>query len=248
MKLQKILSGIGIASRRKIEKLIISKQVTVNRNTICKPESIISPKKDEIMIQGKKIDISRLTINARKHYFILNKPAGFITTTKDDLKRKTVFDLIKEKDRHKIFPVGRLDCDTIGAIILTNDGEMAYGLTHPKFEIEKIYKAKVRGWPSDQELNKIRKGIYLEDGPTGPNKIEVEKKTDRNTWIKITLTKGKNRQIKRMFWRINHPVQRLTRTHFAGISINNIKIGAYRKLTIAEVNDIKSKYSEKISC
>ena len=172
-------------------------------------------------------------------YFLLNKPTGFLTTTRDDRGRRTVMDLVVGASQARIYPVGRLDFDAEGALLLTNDGELANMLTHPRYHVPKTYDAKVKGIPSEEKLNKLRKGIYLEDGPTQPAHVEVIKRAKVNTWIEITVTEGRNRLIKRMFWRIQHPVLKLVRTRFGALGTDGLEVGEYRELSKKELASLR---------
>jgi 23S rRNA pseudouridine2605 synthase len=159
--------------------------------------------------------------------------------TRDDRGRKTVMDLVLGATSGRIFPVGRLDFDAEGALLLTNDGELAHQLTHPRYHVPKTYQVKVKGRPAEAALDKLRKGIYLEDGPTKPADVEVVKKVKANTWVEITISEGRNRLVKRMFWRIKHPVMKLVRVQFAGIGVQGIKHGDYRELTKRELAGLR---------
>lgn len=237
-RLHKALARAGVASRRQVEKMIEQGLIRVNNKRIQEQGVIVDTETDQVFVEGKRINIAMDELSERV-YFLLNKPAGVLSSTRDTGDRKTVVDLIKGIGGTRIYPVGRLDYDAEGALLLTNDGELTNQLIHPKFHIEKVYEVKVKGTPTEEQINKLCRGIYLEDGPTGPCEIEFLKKAKVNTWVKVVLTQGKNRQIKRMFWRIEHPVQKIIRTHFAGISLGNLSPGEFRPLTKHELTALK---------
>lgn len=239
-RLHKALARAGVASRRQVEKMIEQGQVRVNNKRISEQGVIVDTEKDQVWVDGKKINIGLDDLSERV-YFLLYKPAGVLSTTKGTDDRKTVVDLIKGISGTRVYPVGRLDYDAEGALLLTNDGELTNQLIHPKYHVEKVYEVKVKGTPTEEQIDKLRRGIYLEDGPTGPCEIEFLRKAKINTWVKVVLTKGKNQQIKRMFWRIEHPVQKIIRTHFADISIKDLAPGEFRPLTKRELNHLRDK-------
>src|SRR3989338_3725493 len=220
-RLHKALARAGVASRRQVEKIIEEGRVRVNQARVEQQGMVIDPHKDEVYVDGKRVYTASDELTERV-YFFLYKPAGVLLTSTDTAGRKTVLDLVLGAAEGRIYPVGRLDYDAEGALLMTNDGELTNQLIHPKYHVPKVYEVKVKGMPTEEQLDKLRRGIYLEDGPTGPSEIEFIKKAKVNTWLKVILTQGKNNQIKNMFWRIEHPVQKLIRTHFAGISIDGL--------------------------
>lgn len=233
-RIHKCLARAGVASRRSVEQMIREGCVRLNNRPLTELGTIVDSEKDVIHVNGKRVAISA-EITSERVYFLLNKPANVLSSVKDDRDRLTVTKLIKGVGDARIFPVGRLDYDAEGALLLTNDGELTHQLLHPKKHVPKIYMVKVKGEPSEENLDKLRRGIYLEDGPTGPSTIKVIKKARVNTWVEVILTQGKNRQIKRMFWRIGNPVLKLVRTYFAGISIQGLSPGEFRTLTKREL-------------
>jgi len=238
-RLQKALARAGVASRRAAEQMIVDGRVRVNDNVIKELGTKIDPGRDLVRVDGRLIHVT--PANAQeKVYFLLNKPAGFLTTTKDDRGRRTVMDLVKGASAARIYPVGRLDYDAEGALLLTNDGELANLLTHPRYHVPKTYMAKVKGVPKEPELDKLRRGIYLEDGPTKPAHVEVIERARVNTWVEITVTEGRNRLIKRMFWRIQHPVLKLVRTRFGALDTDGLRVGEYRELEPSELSQLQS--------
>ena len=243
-RLHKVLARAGIASRRHVEQMMTAGRIKVNGKIVKELGAQIDPDKDHVFVDGRRVKIAADQVGERV-YFLLNKPVKVLSTAKDEQGRKTVLDVVVGASEGRIYPVGRLDYDAEGALLLTNDGELTNLLIHPKHKVPKIYMVKVKGVPTEEQLAKLRRGIYLEDGPTGPCQIEVIKKAKVNTWVQVILTQGKNRQIKRMFWRIGHPVQRLVRTHFAGISTEGLEIGKYRALTKRELIHLQQVAQQK---
>jgi 23S rRNA pseudouridine2605 synthase len=231
-RLQKILSEMGIASRRKAEELIIKGRVTVNgRIATLGMKADLS--KDHIKVDGKL-----LTRSEPKVYIIFNKPKNVVTSLHDPEGRPTVKDFLKGV-KYKVFPVGRLDYDSEGLILLTNDGDFAHAVLHPSKKVPKTYLVKVKGLIEEDAIEKLRRGIKLEDGITAPAKVKKVKKTENNSWIEITIHEGKKRQIRRMLEKIGHPVLKLRRIKINGIELGKIEPGEYRYLTPAEINIIK---------
>jgi 23S rRNA pseudouridine2605 synthase len=238
-RLQKALARAGVASRRAAEQMIVEGRVRVNDKVVTELGTKIDPAKDEVRVDGRKVRVPTQEAQ-EKVYFLLNKPPNVLTTTKDDRGRRTVMDLVVGASQARIYPVGRLDYDAEGALLLTNDGELANTLTHPRYHVPKTYQAKEKGVPPEEKLDKLRRGIYLEDGPTKPAHIEIVQRAKVNTWVEITVTEGKNRLIKRMFWRIQHPVLKLVRTRFGALSVDGLRPGEYRALTKKELAELRS--------
>ncbi len=237
-RLQKALARAGVASRRAAEVMIAEGRVRVNDKVITTLGTKIDPVRDQVRVDGRQIGVTSPELQ-QKVYFLLNKPTGFLTTTKDDRGRKTVMDLVVGASEARIYPVGRLDFDAEGALLLTNDGELANLLTHPRYHVPKTYQCKVKGVPPQDKLDKLRRGIYLEDGPTKPAHIEVISNVKKNTWVEITVTEGRNRLIKRMFWRIEHPVLKLVRTRFGALDTEGLEVGEYRELSHKELKSLR---------
>ncbi len=231
-RLQKVISNSGIASRRKAEELILAGKVKVNGQiirTLCTKVS----NKDCIEVENTIIS------QEPKEYYLLNKPRGIVTTTKDEKNRKTVVDLINTTTR--IYPVGRLDYDTTGLIILTNDGNFANILMHPKYEIEKVYIAKLKGIIKGEQINKLKSGIEIEEGVVVNAKRVKLKKTDAKTntsIVQITITEGKNHQIKKMFKAVGFEVIKLKREKIAFFDLKDLQSGEFRKLTPKEISKV----------
>ena len=232
-RLQKYLSECGVASRRKSEQLILDGKVKVNGKVVTELGTKVSDN-DEITVDGVYVK------KEEKEYYILNKPDKVICSVKDDKGRVTVVDLINTKE--KIFPVGRLDYDTTGLLLLTNDGEITNKLTHPSGSIEKTYYVKADGIINIDDIKKLERGILLDGVLTKKAKVKLKKidKKNRKSYVEITITEGRNHQFKNMFSSINHKVLKLKRIKYAFFNIEelNLSIGEYRKLTIKEVKKL----------
>lgn len=233
-RLQKILAEYGIASRRKAEELIKEGRVTVN-GQIATLGQKADTEKDYIKVDGK------LLIKPEpKVYYAFHKPVKVITSLIDPQGRPTIKDFLKGI-KFRVYPVGRLDYDSEGLLILTNDGELAYKIMHPSSEIEKTYLVKVDGIVENDKLAKLRKGIKIEGKLAVPVKVSLVKKLTANSWIKITLHEGRKREIRKMFQHIGHPVIRLIRVSIDGVKLGELKPGQYRKLTEEEIEALKKK-------
>lgn len=233
-RLQKIISKAGIASRRAAEQLILSGRVKVNNMTVTELGVKVEPGRDQVAVDGKLLSCENFV------YILLYKPKGVITTLHDPRNRKTVADLVKAVPE-RVYPVGRLDYNTEGLLLLTNDGALTHALIHPSHKVYKTYAAKVKGHPDENKLDLLRMGIHLEDGLTAPAKvdfIDYNAETDSAN-IEITIHEGKNRQIRRMFDAIGHPVKNLKRIKFAFLTLNGVKRGHYRYLLPGEVEELK---------
>ena len=238
-RLQKIIAGAGITSRRKAEALIEAGLVTVN-GKIATIGDKADPASDDIRVEGK-----RLHAPEKMRYLIMNKGRGIVSTTDDPEGRKTIIDLLGKSVTERVYPVGRLDIDSEGLVLLTNDGDLTHHITHPRFGCEKTYKVLVEGSPSEQTLNKWRRGITLEDGKTAPCKIKVLSPERGKTWLRIVMGEGKKRQIRRVAEQLGHPVLRLTRTHIGPVALGNLKSGQTRELSPAEVKSLMQPRKKK---
>ncbi|WP_322905533.1 pseudouridine synthase [Paenibacillus campi] len=232
-RLQKILAQAGIASRRKSEELILAGKVMVNGEVVTELGTKADPTVDEITVDGRSIAAEK------KVYYMLNKPKGVITSASDPEGRKIVQDYMKGV-KERVYPVGRLDYDSEGLLILTNDGELANKLTHPRHHVPKTYLVTVEGVPHGEALEKFRNGIQLEDGMTKPAEADYyDVDTDKKqATIRVTIYEGKNRQIRRMFEALSHKVIRLKRISFGELLIGNLKRGIYRPLTKEEIDQL----------
>ncbi len=232
-RIQKILAMMGITSRRKAEELIIAGRVTVNGKTATIGMKA-DPAKDHIKLDGKL-----LTTLEPKVYLIFNKPKGVITSLSDPEGRPVIMDFLREV-KFRVFPVGRLDYDTEGLILLTNDGELANSIMHPSRKIPKVYLAKIDGFIEDKEITRLTKGIMLDDGMTAPAKVRRVRNLDHNSWIEITIYEGRKRQVRRMLEAIGHPVRKLKRIAINGIHLGDLRTGDFRYLSKEEIEHLKT--------
>lgn len=233
IRLQKYMAEAGISSRRKAEELILEGKVKVNGKTINELGIKIVPNKDIVEYNGKKVVLEKEYV-----YILLNKPIGYVTTVKDQFNRDSILDLVKINKR--IVPVGRLDMYTSGAIILTNDGDFVYKVTHPKHEIEKTYTVTIKGLVKDNEVEELKKGVKIEDYTTKPAKVKILKTDEEKniSRLEITIHEGKNRQVRKMCEAIGHKVLALHRSKIAGIGVKDLELGKWRYLTRNEVKKI----------
>jgi 23S rRNA pseudouridine2605 synthase len=230
MRLAKYLAQAGVASRRAAEEIIAEGRVKVNGLVELKPQISVTDD-DIITVDGKRIEPQE-----EKLYFLLNKPPGYLSTVRDTHKRLTVFDLLKDQ-QSRLFPVGRLDSDTSGVLLLTNDGKLAYRLTHPRYGIKKIYRAGIKGIPGKKALDRLKNGVEVDGIRSVPDDVKVIK-TDQEkmtSQLQITLTEGRKRQVKKMLAAINHPVYELERINFAGLTAVSLPTGSFRPLSEKEV-------------
>ena len=232
-RLQKFIANQGICSRRKAEEYITSGRIKVNGNIIMELGTKIDPNKDIVEVDGKKIS----NIAGKKVYILLNKPIGYVTTTRDQFNRNTVLDLVNIKE--KVLPVGRLDMYTSGAIILSNDGDFIYKITHPKYEVEKTYNVTLKGQVTDEEIEQLRNGVQIENYVTGKAKVKIlriDKEKDLSR-VEIIIHEGKNREVRKMCEAIGRKVLALHRTKIGNISVKDLRLGTWRYL---KPNEIKS--------
>lgn len=232
-RLQKIIANAGLTSRRKAEEFIVEGLVTVNGRIVRELGTKADPDKDAIKVMGKLLQMPQSNT-----YVVLNKPVGYITSMSDPEGRPVVTDLLKGV-KSRVYPVGRLDYDTEGLLILTNDGELANRLMHPSHEIPKTYLVKIKGALEDKEMEKLTKGVKLEDGITAPAVVRKLKKADANSWIEMTIHEGRYHQVKRMVEKVGHSVIKLIRVRYGSIELGNVPPGQYRYLTHEEVNSLK---------
>lgn len=229
-RLQKIISRAGLMSRRKVEEFISAGRVSVDGKIIYELGAKADAEKNKICVDGKE-----LNFDTEKIYILLNKPRGYLSTAKDDRGRRTVLDLVSEIEE-RIFPVGRLDFDSEGLILLTNDGDLMNKLLHPKFKIAKTYRIKFQGEVTEEKLNLLRSGVELDDGMTAPAEIFLL----NSSTAEITIHEGRNRQVRRMFAAVGCEVKNLRRIKFANLTLKNLPLGKYRKLTQKEISELKT--------
>ena len=234
IRLQKYMADMGIASRRKCEEYILNEEVEIN-NKIAKLGDKIDPKIDIVKFNGKVIKNEK----EEKVYILLNKPIGYVTTAKDQFNRDTVLDLVKGV-KQRLVPVGRLDMYTSGALILTNDGDLVYKVTHPKYEIEKTYTVTIKGEIKKDAIEKLEKGVEIEDYKTSPAKVKILKidKEKDISRIEIIIHEGRNREVRTMCEVVGYKVIALHRSKIAGINVKDLKIGQWRYLKDWEVKKL----------
>jgi 23S rRNA pseudouridine2605 synthase len=229
VRINKYLADAGIGARRAVEEYITAGMVKVNGNVVTDLSTRVQLQ-DFVTVKGEPVTDRRFLV-----YFLLNKPKDIITTASDELGRTTVLDLIRSK--YRVFPVGRLDRNTTGALIITNDGDLAYRLTHPKFEIKREYKVGLDKDIDLRDARKISHGVELEDGRTGPCEVFVEPKD--HSVVRLILTEGKNREVRRIFESLGYEVKKLDRKRFATLSTTGLRRGEHRQLTKAEVRELR---------
>lgn len=233
IRLQKYIAKSGVASRRKAEELILEGKIQVNGKTITELGTKVNTEKDIVTYNGKKLKTEEEFV-----YILLNKPIGYVTTVKDQFGRDSVLDLVKIKEH--LVPVGRLDMYTSGALILTNDGDFVYKVTHPKHEIEKTYTVTIKGIVKNEEVEMLRKGVKIEDYTTKPAKVKILKTDEEKniSRLEITIHEGKNRQVRKMCETIGHKVLALHRSKIAGIGVKDIPLGKWRFMKEKEIRKI----------
>ncbi|MCX7919525.1 MAG: rRNA pseudouridine synthase [bacterium] len=235
-RLQKYIARCGVCSRRKAEELIATGRVRVDGQLITQLGYCIEPNQAEV-----RIDNQVIRPPDTKVYLILNKPKGYITTVTDPHSRKTVYHLLP-KLKERIFPVGRLDTDTEGLLLFTNDGELANRLLHPRYGVTKKYLVTIHGELDWQTARAIERGIRLKDGKTAPAKVRVMRRSRTMTLLELEISEGKKRQIRRMFFAVGHPVLKLIRIQFGPLSLGTLKPGQYRFLNKTEINNLTNSF------
>ena len=232
VRLQKVLASAGVASRRAAEEMIRAGRVAVNGQLVTTLGTKVVPGRDVITVDGRPLGEAEKLV-----YFALNKPAGYVSTVSDTHGRPTVLDLAPSGQR--VYPVGRLDVDTEGLLLLTNDGAFAYQVTHPKHALEKEYRVLVAGHPGAAALDRLRRGVEIEGRLTAPAGVEVVSQDAEGTWLRVTLHEGRKRQVRRMGEAIGHPVRYLQRVRVGPIRLGDLPLGAFRALTPLEVASIR---------
>lgn len=237
VRLQKFLSNAGVCSRRKAEEYILAGKVRVNGKIVYELGMKIDPLQDHVLFNGKTVKLEDDNV-----YILLNKPIGYVTTVKEQFGRQTVIDLLKGVNQ-KVLPVGRLDMYTSGAIILTNDGDFIYRVTHPKYEIEKTYQVTVKGIVTNEDVDKLENGVQIENYISGKAKVKILKidEDKRISRIQITIHEGKNREVRKMCKAIGKNVIALHRSKIENIDVKKLKLGEWRYLSKAEVLTLKNK-------
>jgi 23S rRNA pseudouridine2605 synthase len=231
-RLQKLIAAAGLASRREAERWISAGRITVNGRTAAIGDQA-DVERDRIEVDGRP-----LRLEQPKVYLLLNKPTGYVTTARDPQGRKVVADLLKDI-KVRVFPVGRLDLNTEGLLLLTNDGDLAARLTHPRHQVTKTYLVRVRGTLTTSSRRRLEEGVTLDDGPTAPAKVSKVRSSGSHTWFEITISEGRNRQVRRMCEAVGHSVSRLKRVGLAFLLLEGLPVGQYRPLTNGEIKRLK---------
>ena len=239
VRLQKVIAASGLASRRKAEEWIAQGRVTINGKIVRELGTRIDPERDHVKVDGR-----HLKGVEPYAYLLLNKPKGIVSTLNDPEGRPTIENLLHGVTL-RLFPVGRLDFDTEGLMLLTNHGELAQALLHPRYHVAKVYLAKVKGVLNDEEINQLARGVKLEDGMTAPAMVKKVRKAEENSWLEVTIYEGRKHQIKRMFEVVGHPVLKLKRIKFGPLVLGDLLPGEFRYLTDREANTLRSIFKYK---
>ena len=234
LRLQKIIANAGIASRREAERLIDEGRVSVNGTVVRQQGVLADPDADRIKVNGRLLPAPE-----KKVFILLNKPRGCLTTVKDDKARPTVMEFFKDLPA-RVYPVGRLDFNTEGVLLFTNDGDLSKKLLAPKSKVPRTYLVKVRGVPEEKALNRLRRGVRLDNRPTGPMKVHIKRTTGKNSVLSIKLAEGKYRHLKRVCEKVGHPVVKINRIEFGKLNLTGLPLGAYRFLTPKEVRSLNA--------
>lgn len=233
VRLQKVIATSGLASRRRAESLIQAGQVTVNGQVVRTMGLCVDPSRDHVKVNGQHVKPAPPDV-----FVIMNKPAGYVSTMADPLHRPTVADLL-ERVRVRVFPVGRLDYDSEGLLLFTNNGAIAQACLHPRYHVSKTYLVKVKGVLSEEELSSLERGVVLEDGPTAAATVKKVRKVDVNSWLEMTIYEGRKHQVKRMFEAVGHQVLKLKRIRFGPLTLGDLSLGESRYLTDREANALR---------
>lgn len=235
MRLQKFLARAGAASRRGSEDLMTAGRVRVNGEVVTELGTKVDPAVDVVTLDGKRLSLAEEPV-----YIALNKPAGVMTTMNDPQGRMTVAALVPTKEYPGLFPVGRLDYDTTGLLLFTTDGEIAHRLLHPKWHVEKVYRALIDGRAVEAELQRLRDGVALDDGLTAPARVKSLRSSGTTTFVEIAITEGRKRQVRRMFSKIGHPVLELHRASFGPVPLGDLSRASWRHLSAEEVAALRA--------
>lgn len=228
-RLNKVIAAAGLASRRTADGWIRDGRVSINGKTVTDLGTIVDPGKDRVAVDGREIPSASSLV-----HIMLNKPFGYLCTLKDPEGRPVVTDLLADLPV-RVYPVGRLDFDTLGLLLMTNDGPFAQRLTHPRHQVPRTYKATVSGYLTDEAMYALRNGIDLADGPSGPSRVMIVSRTNRQSTVRITIRQGRSRQIRRMLEGVGYLVIHLIRTGFGPLNLGDLKLGQYRRLDDEEV-------------
>jgi pseudouridine synthase len=237
-RIQKILAKAGIASRREAERMVVEGRVSVNGKVVETFGFKADPSKDHIKVDGRKLAPFEPNV-----ILLLNKPRGYLSTVKDPKGRPTVLDLLRNL-KWRVYPIGRLDFDAEGLLLLTNDGDLAHLLSHPRFSIPKTYWVKITGVPEEKKLVRLKRGVMLEDGQAKAVSLSLIRKREKNSWVRIVVTEGRNHLVKRMFSAIGHTVLKLKRIEYGPIQLGDLAFGQFRYLTPVEMEKVRQISSE----
>lgn len=239
IRLQKLIASTGLSSRRKAETLIAAGRVTVNGKVVTELGTKVDPERDHVKVDGKHLTAAQPFV-----YLVLNKPKNVMSTLDDPGGRTTVKDFLRGVSV-RVFPVGRLDFDSEGLMLLTNHGDLAQALLHPRYHVPKTYLIKVKGILTDEEIARLERGIRLEDGMTGPAFVKKVKKAEQNSWLELTIREGRKHQVKRMLEAIGHVVIKLVRVRMGPLSLGTLGHGEFRFLTDREANALRELVEER---
>jgi 23S rRNA pseudouridine2605 synthase len=241
IRLQKLIAGTGLASRRKAETLIAAGRVTVNGRVVTELGTKVDPACDHVKVDGKHLAAAQPFV-----YLMLNKPKNVMSTLDDPGGRPTVKDFLRGVSV-RVFPVGRLDFDSEGLMLLTNNGDLTQALLHPRYHVPKTYLIKVKGVLTDEEIGELERGVKLEDGMTGPATVKKVRKVEANSWVEITIHEGRKHQVKRMLEAVGHPVIKLVRVRMGPLSLGDLAPGEFRFLTDREANALREMVEHRVS-
>ncbi|ULA60980.1 MAG: Pseudouridine synthase [Nitrospira sp.] len=241
VRLQKLIAGTGLASRRKAEELIISGRVTINGHVVKELGTKVDPERDHVKVDGKHLRAAQPYV-----YLILNKPKNVMSTLDDPEGRPTVKDFLRGVTV-RVFPVGRLDFDSEGLMLLTNHGDLAQALLHPRYHVPKTYLIKVKGVLDDAKIETLERGVKLEDGFTAPAKINKVSRAESNSWLEVTIHEGRKHQVKRMIEAVGHSVIKLTRIRMGPLLLGDLAVGEYRFLTDREANRLRELVEDRVA-
>lgn len=241
VRLQKLIAGSGLASRRKAEGLIAAGRVMVNGKIVTELGTRVNPERDHVKVDGKHLSAAQPFV-----YLMLNKPRNVVSTLDDPGGRTTVKDYLRGVSV-RVFPVGRLDFDSEGLMLLTNNGDLAQALLHPRYHVPKTYLIKVKGVLTDEDIAQLEQGVRLEDGMTSPAQVKKVRKVEANSWLEITIREGRKHQVKRMLESVGHPVIKLMRIRMGPLSLGHLEPGEFRFLTDREANALRQLVDERVA-
>jgi len=242
-RIQKLLAGAGIASRRHIEQMLLEGRIAVNGVTVRRPPVLIDPRTDRVTVDGQRVRLAE-AVSAARHYFLLNKPKGVYCTNVAQGEQLRAIDLLPPDLEARLYPVGRLDADSKGLLLLTDDGELTHRLTHPRYGVAKTYRAVVDGLVNDEAIRQLQKGVWLADREgrgfkTGHMDVKVMRRVNGRSILQITIREGRNRQVRRVLARLGHKVRDLTRIRMGPLTLEGLAPGQFRPLSAREVEQLK---------